>query len=106
MSTLSSFALVLGAAWALPALAVPLARADGCYTCASGSKDACKDYCRYPDKDSFAARKQCETNGCKVVGPAACPTAANYKVCVAPVAPGRPGTVLAAIPWCAATPQG
>ena len=106
MSRLSTLAFVLGAAWALPALSVATARADGCYTCASGSAAACKDYCRYSGQDTFAARKQCETKGCKVSGTASCPTAVNYKVCLAPTAAaGYLGTLAAAIPWSAA-PRG
>jgi hypothetical protein len=102
MSTLSTLALGLAAACALPVFSVSAAWADGCYTCGGGSSDACKDYCRYSGQDTFAARKTCESKGCKVSGTASCPTAANYKVCLAP-APAQP--VLAAIPWCAAPPR-
>ena len=102
MSRLSTLALVLGAACALPALSVSAAWADGCYSCGSGSADACKDYCRYAGQDTFAARSRCEKNGCKVSGPVSCPTATTYKVCLAPPVSGPPGTVWAAIPWCVA----
>ena len=47
MSRLSTLALVLASACALPVLTVSAARADGCYTCGGSSNDACKDYCRY-----------------------------------------------------------
>lgn len=102
MSRLSTLALVLASACALPVLTASAAWADGCYTCGGGSNDACKDYCRYSGTDTFAARKACENKGCKVSGTSSCPTAANYKVCLAP-GPALP--VLAAIPWCAAPPR-
>ena len=103
MSRLSTLTLVLASACALPALTVSAAWADGCYTCGGGSASVCKDYCRYSGQDTFAARKACESKGCKVSGTSSCPTAANYTVCLAP-APALP--VLAAIPWCAAPPRG
>lgn len=59
------------------------AMADGCYICGSGSSDACKNYCKYSGSDTSDARKRCEKAGCKVSGTASCPTAVNYKVCVA-----------------------
>ncbi|TGK07422.1 hypothetical protein EHO59_04790 [Leptospira semungkisensis] len=55
--------------------------ADGCYLCAEGSSDMCRDYCRFSGSDSFDTRKRCEGKGCKITGTAACPTASNYKVC-------------------------
>lgn len=57
--------------------------ADGCYICGSGSKDNCRDYCRYGSSDTSEMRKKCEKAGCKVSGTASCPTAVNYKVCSA-----------------------
>ena len=75
----SSFVLSLGL-FALPANA-----SDGCYTCGSGSSEACKHYCRYGSSDTSAARKACEAKGCKISGTGSCPTAVNYKVCSAPV---------------------
>ncbi|TGK01397.1 hypothetical protein EHQ53_08130 [Leptospira langatensis] len=57
--------------------------ADGCYLCAEGSSDMCRDYCRFSGTDSFDTRKRCESKGCKITGTAACPTASNYKVCSA-----------------------
>lgn len=91
---------------AAPMLTVSTAQADGCYTCGGGSSDACKDYCRYSGQDTFAARKSCESKGCKVSGTSSCPTAVNYKVCLAP-APDRSGagTTVATIAWCAAPPR-
>lgn len=62
--------------------AIP-AMASNCYICGSGSSDACKNYCKYSGSDTFEARKRCEKAGCKVTGTASCPTAVNYKVCVA-----------------------
>ena len=59
------------------------AMADNCYTCGSGSAAACKHYCKYNGPDTFDARKKCQAAGCKVSGTASCPTASNYKVCVA-----------------------
>ena len=61
------------------------ARADGCYTCGSGSQPQCRDYCRYAGSDTFGARNQCEKRGCKVSGTASCPTDSTVKVCMAPV---------------------
>ena len=57
--------------------------ADGCYLCASGS--SCQQ-CRYGSSDTFAARKACESKGCKVSGTTSCSSAANVKVCVRPKA--------------------
>jgi hypothetical protein len=74
------------AACLVPSLAATEARADGCYICSSGSTPNCKDYCRYSGQDTFAARKACEQRGCKIGGTASCPTAVNYKVCMAPPA--------------------
>ena len=102
MSTLSTLALGLASACALPALTASAAWADGCYSCAGGSSDACKDYCRYTGQNTFAAHKACEQKGCKVKDAVACPTQANYKICLAP-APSLP--VVAAIPWCPAPPR-
>jgi hypothetical protein len=70
----------------VPLFAVSSAFADGCYLCGGGSSEKCKDYCRYSGPDTFAARKVCESHGCKVSGTASCPTAVNYKVCMAPAA--------------------
>ncbi|PNV73972.1 hypothetical protein BES34_016270 [Leptospira inadai serovar Lyme] len=56
--------------------------ADGCYLCAVGSADSCRDYCRFSGPESFDTRKKCENKGCKVAGIASCPTASNSKVCV------------------------
>ena len=104
MFKISTLALVFGAACALPGLMATPAWADGCYTCGGGSSDACKDYCRYSGQDTFAARKSCESKGCKVGGTAACPTAVNAKVCRAPAAaPSR--SVVAAAAWCVAPPR-
>lgn len=77
-----------------------VAVADGCYTCGDGSSEACKNYCRYQGEDTFQARKECERRGCKISGPSSCPSAANYKVCVAP--PQKSDTSVAALPFCAA----
>lgn len=74
--------------------------ADGCYICSNGSSPDCKDYCRYTGQDTFQARHQCEKKGCKIGGTASCPTAVNYKVCIAPTE--KVDTTVAAIPWCAA----
>lgn len=83
MKTLRSLLFI--AACLVPSLAATEARADGCYICTSGSSDACKNYCRYTGPDTFAARKACEQRGCKIGGTASCPTAVNYKICIAPV---------------------
>ncbi len=72
----------------LTTLAAPPAWADGCYICARGSSDSCRDYCRYSGSDTFANRRICERRGCRVGGTASCPTAVNYRVCMAP-APTR-----------------
>lgn len=61
-------------------LAAP-AWAANCYICGAGSSDYCKNYCKYPDKDTFQNRKKCSDAGCKISGTATCPTAVNYKVC-------------------------
>lgn len=82
MKTLRSLLFI--AACLVPSLAATEARADGCYICSSGSTEACKNYCRYTGQDTFAARKACEQRGCKIGGTASCPTAVNYKVCMAP----------------------
>jgi hypothetical protein len=100
VSRLSTLALVFAAA--LPALTVSAAWADGCYTCGGGSKDACRDYCRYSGQDTFAARKGCESKGCKVSGTAACPTAEHAKICLAPVPAGASWAVAAR---CVAPPR-
>ena len=92
--------VVLVAACAGPLLGISWAWAEGCYTCGSGSSEPCKQYCRYPKEDSFAARKDCEKRGCKITGTGTCPAEADRKVCVAPDAKGNPA--FAAIPWCAA----
>ena len=104
MDTLRKTFLLIAVLFAPLALAAP-ARADGCYTCGSGSADACKNYCRYRE-DTFAAHKECEKRGCRISGTGACPTAANYKVCLAPT-PGKEAaeTTVAAIPWCAPNPR-
>lgn len=64
-------------------LAATPAMADNCYMCGSGSSDACKNYCKYSGSDTSEARKKCQAAGCKISGTASCPTAANYKICVA-----------------------
>ena len=64
-------------------LAATPALADNCYICSSGSSDACKNYCKYSGSDTAENRKKCQAAGCKVGGTASCPTAANYKICVA-----------------------
>lgn len=61
------------------------ARSDGCYICAS--KNKC-DYCRYSGSDTFKARKTCESRGCKIIGTASCPTAANDRICSHDTVPG------------------
>ena len=94
-------AVILSATCLFPALFASSARADGCYTCGSGSAARCADYCRYTGSDTFAARKECESRGCKVSGTASCPTAANAKVCLAPV---TQDTVVAAAQAAAAEP--
>lgn len=107
ISKQSALALALCAAGVLPALTPATAWADGCYTCGGGSSDSCKDYCRYSGQDTFATRRSCDAKGCKISGTSSCPTAANYKVCLAPSpAPGQGGgTTVASIPWCAAPPR-
>src|SRR5262245_59296984 len=90
--------VLLIAVCASPLLATTAARADGCYICASGSSEVCKNYCRYGSEDTFKARKECEKRGCKIGGTASCPTAVNYKVCLAPAK--ATDTTVAAIPWC------
>jgi hypothetical protein len=82
MKTLRSLLFI--AACLVPSLAATEASAGGCYICSSGSSPNCKDYCRYSGEDTFAARKECEKRGCKVGGTSSCPTAVNYKVCMAP----------------------
>ncbi len=77
--------LACSAALTFGLVALPgTASADGCYICGSGSAPQCKHYCRYSGSDTFAARKACEARGCKVSGTSSCPTAVNYKVCMAP----------------------
>lgn len=71
------------------------ARADGCYICAAGSADVCRDYCRYTGADTQAQRDRCRRMGCHIGGTASCPQAVNYHVCVAP----RPDPNIA---WCVA----
>ena len=107
MAKLSTLALVFFTAGALPVMTAATAQADGCYICGGGSSAACKDYCRYSGQDTFAARKLCESKGCRVSGTSSCPTAVNYKVCLAPAksAPGGSGPTVAAIAWCAAPPR-
>ncbi|WP_246028126.1 hypothetical protein [Leptospira fletcheri] len=63
--------------------------ADGCYLCALGSSDSCRDYCRFSGIDSFDTRKRCESKGCRVTGMASCPTASNSKVCSASLFRGK-----------------
>ncbi len=87
----------------LPIFSVSIARADGCYICGGGSAPACKDYCRYSGSDTFAARKACESRGCKVSGTASCPTAVNYKVCMSSV--DESGKTVASVMQCTA-PRG
>ena len=72
----------------LTVLSTPMAFADGCYICSRGSSDSCRDYCRYSGSDTFANRRICERRGCRIGGTASCPTAVNYRVCMAP-APAR-----------------
>ena len=55
------------------------ARADGCYTCGTGSTNGCQE-CRYKE-ETWAARHDCEAKGCKVSGTTSCSTASNVKVC-------------------------
>ncbi len=78
-------------------VAVTPAMADNCYLCGSGSTDACKNYCKYSGPDTFENRKKCQAAGCKITGTSSCPTAANYKVCVAS-AQTRLGEMLAVRP--------
>lgn len=61
-------------------VAAPVAVADGCYNCGSGSSSSCNQ-CRYGDKDTSDARKACEKKGCKISGTSSCSSAANVKVC-------------------------
>ncbi len=61
------------------------ASADGCYICARGSSAACRDYCHYSGSDTYANRHSCEARGCRIGGTASCPSAANLRVCMAPV---------------------
>lgn len=79
-------------------LAATPAAADHCYVCSSGSSDACKNYCKYSGSDTAENRKKCQAAGCKVGGTASCPTAANYKICVASVNP-RLGALFALHPY-------
>lgn len=103
MSKLLKRVLLVAAVFmAAPVIATPFASADGCYLCGSGSTEACKNYCRYSGEDTFAARKLCQTRGCKISGTGSCPTAVNYKVCMAPTTPT--GTTVASIPWCSSAP--
>lgn len=102
MKTLRSLLLI--AACLVPGLATTSARADNCYLCGSGSSPQCKDYCRYNGPDTFAARKACEAKGCKVSGTGSCPTAVNYKVCMAPAPSGD--TTVAQAPMCQPAPRG
>ena len=108
MVKLSTLALCLFTAGALPALTAASARADGCYTCGDRSSAECNGYCRYSGADTFGARKLCEDKGCRVVRSAPCPTGAP-KICLAPApspsSPGGSGPTVAAITWCAAPPR-
>ena len=91
------FALVVFviAGGALPGVA----RASGCYICASGSAPSCKDYCAYQGADTFDNRHKCKAKGCKISGTSACPDAsAKAQVCMQET----PAEKFAAIPWCAA----
>jgi len=66
-------------------LSARVASADGCYICARGSSDACRDYCQYSGAETWQNRQRCERRGCRIGGTARCPTAVNYRVCMAPV---------------------
>lgn len=66
---------------AIAMIMVTPAWADNCYLCGAGSSDYCKNYCKYPGKDTQQNRKKCSDAGCKISGTATCPTAVNYKVC-------------------------
>lgn len=61
------------------------AQADGCYICERGSSGACRDYCHYSGSDTYDNRHRCEQRGCRIGGTARCPSAANLRVCMAPV---------------------
>lgn len=76
--------LHISLAVAVSAVVPSVAFADGCYICASGSSNGCKQ-CRYSGGDTQSARKDCEKKGCKIGGTASCSSATNVKVCVAPV---------------------
>ncbi|MCC6748624.1 MAG: hypothetical protein IT371_13265 [Deltaproteobacteria bacterium] len=76
---LAAFALTLGVGLGLSGTAA----ADGCYICTSGS--SCGQYCRHSGPDTQKAREACKARGCKIGGTASCPTAANVKICRAPV---------------------
>ncbi len=69
-------------------LSARVASADGCYICERGSSSACGDYCRYTGGETWENRHRCERRGCRIGGTARCPTAVNYRVCMAP-APTR-----------------
>lgn len=77
----------------MSSLAAAVAHADGCYICSHGSTDACRDYCRYSGSDTSENRRLCQRRGCRIGGTASCPTAVNYRVCLAP--PRAPAPVLA-----------
>ena len=97
MLTKVILAVLLAAPMASPATA----KADGCYACGPGSSGACGGFCRYSGNDSFAARKQCESKGCRVTGTAACPP--SGAVCKAPAArPSDAASMPTQIAWCAA----
>ncbi len=77
--TALAFALVVSLV-----LAPREASADGCYICAAGSSDVCRNYCRYTGSDTQQNRDRCRTMGCVIGGTASCPQAVNYHICLAP----------------------
>ncbi len=61
------------------------AMADLCFLCGSGSSNGCKQCKSRSGKDTSKDRKICKKLGCKVSGTSSCSSAANVKVCRAPV---------------------
>ena len=61
--------------------------AETCFLCKSDSDGGCKGA-----KQCRGTRKECRDKGCKIGGTASCSSAANVKICTAPVAPHVPHT--------------
>lgn len=79
---LAALAFSLATGLAMPSAAFA---SEGCYTCKSDSAGGCRQ-CKYGNKDTFEARKECEKRGCKIGGTTMCSTASNVKTCALPEA--------------------